>query len=176
LAFLPLCRAAASLQVYGYTDQVYYRPGDTGTLKFWIYNSGTVNLILDNVTIIYPWYNPVALWGGNDTIIPSTSVVIAPGGNWSGTSSFTVPNDGRVLTSGSITITGVTDETTRSSSIPISFLNVPIYFSLQNMDQLMTWLTVLVVVIVICTLIIAAAIFLSLRRRQMMWKQEIKPS
>jgi hypothetical protein len=176
LAFSPLCRATASLQVYGYTDQTYYKPGDTGTLNFWVYNSGTLPLILDNVTVIYPWYNPVALWGGNETIIPSTSTVIAPGGNWSGTSSFTVPNDGRVLgVSSSISITVVTDKVVQSSSIPISLASVPLYFSLQNIDQLMTWLMVLVVIIVICTLIIAAAIFLSLRGRRMTWKQETKP-
>jgi uncharacterized membrane protein len=175
LAFSPLCRATASLQVYGYTDQTYYKAGDTGTLNFWVYNSGNVDLILDNVTIIYPWSNPVGLWGGNVTITPSTSTVIAPGGNWSGTSSFTVPNDGRLLgISSSISITVVTDKTTQSSSIPISLASVPLYFSLQNIDQLMTWLMVLVVVIVICTLIIAAAIFLSLRGRRTMWKQEAK--
>jgi uncharacterized membrane protein len=175
LAFSPLCRAAASLEVYGYTDQVFYKPGDTGTLNFWVYNSGTVDLILENVTIIYPWYSPVGLWGGNETITPSTSTVIAPGGNWSGTSSFTVPNDGRIIgVSSSISITVVTDRTTQSSLIPISLLSVPFYFSLQNIDQLMTWLMVLVVIIVICTLIIAAAIFLSLRGRRMMWKQEAK--
>ncbi len=175
LAFSPLCRAAASLEVYGYTDQVFYKPGDTGTLNFWIYNSGTVDLILDNVTIIYPWYSPVGLWGGNQTIIPATSTVIAPGGNWSDTSSFTVPNDGRVIGVGSsISITVVTDKTTQTSTIPISLLSVPFYFSLQNVDQLITWLMILVVIIVICTLIIAAAIFLSLRERRMTWKQEVK--
>lgn len=176
LAFSPLCRATASLQVYGYTDQTYYKPGDTGTLKFWVYNSGTEDLILKNVTIYYPWYNSVGLWGGNETITPSTSTVIAAGGNWSSTSSFTVPNDGRVVgVSGSISINVVTDKTTRSSSISISLLSVPFYFSLQNADQLMTWLMVLMVVIVLCTLIIAGAIFLSMRRRQMTWKQEVKP-
>jgi uncharacterized membrane protein len=175
LAFSPLCRAFAGLQVYGYTDQTYYRPGDTGTLKFWVYNSGTDDLILKNVTIYYPWYNPEGLWEGNVTIAPSTSTVIVAGGNWSGTSSFTVPNDGRVFAgSSSISINVVTDKTTRSSSISMSLASVPYYFSLQNMDQLLTWLMILVVVIVVCTLIIAGAIFLSVRRRQMMWKPEEK--
>lgn len=175
LAFSPLCRAFASLAVYGYTDQTYYKPGDTGTLKFWVYNSGTDDLILKNVTLYYPWYNSQGLWGGNETITPSTSTVIAAGGNWSGTSSFTVPNDGRAVTSGPISIIVVTDKTTQSSFISMSLASVPAYFTFQNMEQLLTWLMILVVIIVVCTLIIAGAIFLSVRRRQMTWKQEVKP-
>lgn len=140
-----------------------------------MYNDGNEDLILKNVTIYYPWYNPVGLWEGNVTITPSTSTVIAAGGNWSGTSSFTVPNDGRVIAgSSSIRINVVTDKTTRSSSISMSLASVPYYFSLQNMDQLLTTLMILVVVIVVCTLIIAGAIFLSVRRLQMMWKPEEK--
>jgi hypothetical protein len=175
LAFSPLCKAIASLTVYGYTDQTFYKPGDTGTLKFWIYNDGTEDLILKNLTIYYPWYNPAALWGGNETIIPSSATVIPAGGNWSGTDSFTVPNDGRVPSgSSSIRISVVTDKTTRSSAISLSVTSVPFYFSLQNMDQLTTWLTILVALMVVCTLIIAAIIFLSVRRRQMTWKSEQK--
>jgi uncharacterized membrane protein len=166
LAFLPLCKAQfASVTVYGYTDKPYYKPGDTGTLKFWVYNRGTEDLILENITILYPWYNAVGLWGGNVTIVPSTSTVIKPGGNWSDTSSFTVPNDGRISSvSGSIRINVVTDKTTGSSSITINIQSAPFYFSLQNMDQLLTWQMILVVVILVCTLIIVAAMFLSVRR------------
>jgi hypothetical protein len=155
----------ASLTVYAYTNKPSYGPGDTGTLQFWVYNSGTVDLILDNVTIYYPWYSLVGLWGGNVTIVPSTSTVIAPGGSWSYTSSFTVPNDGRIsLGSSFIGIDAVTDKTTGSSSIPIS-LSVPYYYSLQNMDQLLALLMILIAAIVICTLIIVAALFISARRQ-----------
>lgn len=158
----------ASLTVYAYTNKPSYRPGDTGTLQLWVYNSGTVDLILDNVTIYYPWYSPV--WGGNVTIVPSTSMVITPGGNWNYTCSFTVPNDGRISSgSSSISIDAVTDKTTGSSSIPIS-LSVPYSYSLQNMDQLLTLLMILIVAIVICTLIIVAAMFIFARRPQMMPK------
>jgi len=175
LAFSPLSNAIASLTVYGYTDQTFYKPGDTGILKFWIYNGGTEDLILKNLTILYPWYNPVGLWGGNNTIIPSTATVIAAGRNWSSTDSFTVPNDGRVPSgSSSIRISVFTDKTTQSSTISLSVTSVPFYFSLQNMDQLTMWLTILVVLMVVCTLIIAATIFYSLRTRQMMWKSEEK--
>lgn len=167
LAFLPLCKAQqyASVTVYGYTDKPYYKPGDTGTLRFWVYNSGTEDLILKNISIYYPWYNAVGLWGGNVTIVPPTSTVISPGGKWSSTSSFTVPNDGRISSVGSsITINVVTAETTGSLSITMNIASAPFYFSLQNMDQLLTWQMILVVVIVVCTLIIVAAMFLSVRR------------
>lgn len=175
LAFSPLCNAIASFTIYGYTDHAFYKPSDTGTLKFWIYNGGTEDLILKNVTIYYPWYNSAGLWGGNDTIVPSIATVIPAGGNWSGTDSFTVPNDGRVPSGSSlIRISAVTDKTTSSSTIPLSVTSVPFYFSLQNMDQLTMWLTILVAVLVVCTLIIAAAVFFSIRGRQTMWKSEQK--
>lgn len=175
LTFSPLCGAFASLSIYGYTDKSYYRPGDTGTLKFWVYNSGTDDLILKNVSIFYPWYNSVGLWEGNITITPSTDTVIVAGGNWSGTSSFTVPNDGRASAGGgSIGINVVTDKTSRSSSISMNLAAVPFYFSLQNMDQLMTSLVILGVVVAVCILIIAGIMFLSLRRSPMTWKPEEK--
>jgi hypothetical protein len=157
-----------SLTVYAYTNKPYYAPGDTGTLQFWVYDSGPSNLILNNVTIYYPWYNPLALWGGNATIVPSTSTVIAPGGNWSCTASFTVPNDGRAPSgTSSINIIVATNEVTCSSAVPLTVTSVPSYFSLQNMDQLLTLLMILVAAIVICTLIIVAAMFLSMRRQMM---------
>jgi hypothetical protein len=175
LAFLPLSNAAATLTVYGYTDQAFYKPGDSGTLYFWIYNSGNVALILANVSIYYPWYNAEGLWAGNVTITPSASTVILPAGNWSGTASFTVPNDGRAPSgSSSIRIVVGTDEVIGSGSVSMTVTSVPFYFSLQNMNQLTLWLEVLVALIVVCTLIIAAAIFLSLRRRQTMLRPEQK--
>ena len=156
--------------IYGYTNKPYYGPGDTGTLQFWVYNSGPENLTLENVTIYYPWYNPVGLWGGNETIVPSTPTVIKPGGNWNYTTSFTVPNDGRISSgNSSISIYVVTDKTTGSSSMPI-IVSVPNYYSLQNMNQLLTLLIILIATIAICTLIIVAAILISARRQKMMPK------
>jgi uncharacterized membrane protein len=176
LALSPLCNAVASVAVYGYTDQTFYKPGDTGVLNFWVYNSGTEPLILENLTIYYPWYNPQGLWGGNQTIIPSTSSVIQAGGNWSSTTSFTVPNDGRAPSGSSvIRITVYTDKAQSSSTISLSVTSVPFYFSLQNMDQLTTWLAILVALMVICTLIIAAAVYFSVHRRRMTLIPEQKP-
>jgi hypothetical protein len=158
---------SASVTVYGYTDKPFYEPGDTGTIQFWVYNSGTEDLVLKNITIYYPWYNPEAFWDGNTTIVPSAATIISAGGNWTGTSSFTVPNDGRISSaSNSITINVATDKTTQSSSISMSLASGPYYSFLQDMDQLQTLLVILVAAIVICTLIIAAALFFSGHRLQ----------
>jgi hypothetical protein len=167
LAFLPLCKAQIiqanpGVTVYGYTDKPYYWPGGTGTLRFWVYNTGNTTLALESVTINYPWYNGVGLWGGNVTIAPPKSTIILPGGSWSGTSSFTVPNDGRISSAGSNIIVAVaTNETNVASYITMNIASKPSYFSLQNMNQLLTWLIILVVAIVICTLIIVGAMFIS---------------
>lgn len=171
LAFAPVGRAFANFAIYAYTDKVYYRPGDSGTLQIWIVNSGDEDLILKNITIYYPWYNPAGLWAGNVTITPSTSTVIVAGGNWSGTSTFTVPNDGRVTSGGStISINVVTDKLTDSSSVLMSLSSTPFYFSLQSMDQLLVWFTILVAAIVACTLIIVGALFVSTRGLRTMMK------
>lgn len=171
LAFVPVGRAVASFSVYAYADKVSYKPGDSGTLQIWIYNSGDEDLILKNITIYYPWYNPAGLWAGNVTIVPPTSTVIAAKGNWSGTSTFTIPNDGRVTTGGStILINVVTDKVTESSSISMGLTSTPFYFSLQSMDQLLVWFTILIAAIVACTLIIVGTIFVSTRGLRTMMK------
>jgi hypothetical protein len=100
MAFSPFAHGFASLTIYGYNDKAQYKPGETGTLTFWIYNDGTDDLILKNVTIFYPWYS--VIWGGNLTI-SGQDAVINPQGNWTTSLTFTIPNDGRA-TSGNIHI------------------------------------------------------------------------
>jgi uncharacterized membrane protein len=165
LTLMPLCVAQQNVTVNGYTDQPYYKPGDSGTLHFWVYDKGTADLILENLTIYYPW-DPAGMWETNQTVIPSTSTVItANGGNWSDNVSFTVPNDGRA-TGGQIEIYVTTDKVSGYSSIPISVTSVPTYLSLENMNQLTLLLTVIAVLMIICTAIIAYAILLVARRRR----------
>ena len=163
LALSPLGKAQTpSLTVYGYTDQPYYKPGDTVTLKFWVYNDGSADLILYNVSIYYPWYNMI--WGGNMTVQPSSSTVIsANGGNWSDTVSFTVPNDGRA-TGGNVRINVVTDKITQSFYIPLNVASVPAYMVLQGTDQMIMLFWAIIVLMIICTVIIAAAILASAHR------------
>jgi uncharacterized membrane protein len=171
LAFTPLARAYASMSIYGYTDKPYYKAGETGTLKFWIYNDGTDDLILKNATIYYPWYN--ILWGGNETIKPSSDTVIQPNGNWSYSLTFNVPSDGRAH-GGSIEINVVTDKASDSQHVTLNIASVPAYTLFEDTDKLVTLFTILVVLVIVCTVIIAATIFLSARRPQIMWKTEEK--
>lgn len=172
VAFAPLTRAYASMGIYGYTDRPYYKAGDTGTLKFWVYNDGTDDLILKNVTIEYPWFN--ILWGGNETIKPASDTVIASGGNWSYSLNFNIPSDGRAHT-GSIGIMAVTDKTTETNHVTLNIASVPQYILFEDMDKVVTLFTILVVLVIVCTVIIAATVFLSARRPQIMWKTEEKP-
>ncbi len=172
LVLTPLANASADFSIYGYTDKTYYKRGEAGTLKFWIYNDGDQDLILKNITIQYPWYSPI--WGGNETM-KSLDQTITVNGNASFSSSFTVPSDGRAM-GGYIQVKAVTDKHTPFAPeyIPINVAGAPSYGSLEDMDKIVMLFTVLVVLVIICTVIIAATIFLSARRPAAMWSKEEK--
>lgn len=173
LAFASTVKAVASIEIYGYTDKTQYMLGEKGTLKFWIYNDGTEDIILKNVTIEYPWHN-YYIWEGNETIKDILQPAVLVGGNWSTTVTFTVPSDGRAA-GGSIRIVAVTDKIVpQTRYIPINVASAPSYGSLQDMDKLVTLFTVQVVLLIVCTVIVAATIFLSGRRPQVTWRKEEK--
>lgn len=175
LACAPLAQAAPSVEVDGYTDKPYYKPGETVTLKFWVYNHGPEAIILKNITIEYPWYN--VLWGGNQTIKYQTTTALEEGQNRSETVTFTIPTDGRAET-GSIMITYTYTYGSATSSpskdITLYVASVPLYMSAENMDKIVTLFTVLVVLVIVAAVIIAATIFLAMRRPQVAWKAEQK--
>jgi hypothetical protein len=178
LAFAPVANAAVSISVYGYTDKTNYMPGDTVTVTVSIYEAGTDTIILKNVTIVFPWYS--IIWGGNKTI-DAKNAPIAQGESWNFTTTFTIPTDGRAL-SDSITISyyAVSGSTVYQNSVSPSSLylhinSVPYYFSFENMNNLVTIITVEAVLIIVSALIIAAAIFLSARRPKTTWTAEQKP-
>lgn len=163
--------AAATFEIYGYTDKIQYMPGESGKLNIWIYNDGTDDLILKSITIEYPWHSDY-IWEGNDTI-KDIDTVVAKGANWSTTRSFTIPNDGRA-TSGNIKVSVVTDKVSRTEFIYLDVASAAEYFSLQSMDKIVTLLTIIAVLVIVCTIIVAATIFLSARRPQITWKTEEK--
>ncbi len=168
LALSPFACGFASFTIYGYTNKAQYRPGETGTLTFWIYNDGTDDLILKNVSIRYPWYSPI--WGGNETI-KGQDAVINPNGNWTTSLTFTVPNDGRAE-GGSIRIDAVTDKTSDTQFLSLNVASTTGVLAFESMDSLIMLFTFLIIIALICTVIIAAAIFLSARRPQVTWKAE----
>jgi hypothetical protein len=176
LASAPMAQAFPTVNVYGYTDRPQYKPGETVTLKFFIYNWGPEDIILKNVSIFFPWYSP--LWGGNTTI-KTINVALTQDQNWTPAQTFTfmVPTDGRSV-GGNIQIDFVftfgDDAYSRSDSIPLSVASAPGYLAFENMDRIVTLFTVLVVLVIVCTGIIAATIFLSKGRSHVTWKAEQK--
>lgn len=176
LASAPMAQAFPTVSVYGYTDKSQYKPGETVTLKFWIYNWGPEDIILRNVSIRYPWYSPI--WDGNVTI-KNINEALLKDENWTPpqTFTFTIPTDGRAI-SGNIDISFIFtyggNQYPRSEDIPLSVASAPWFMSFENMDKIVTLFTVLVVLVIVCTVIIAATIFLAGRRPQVTWKAEQK--
>jgi hypothetical protein len=173
LALAPL--VSASPIIDGYTDKPQYKPGETVTLKFWIYNPDAQGIFLKNVTITYPWYN--LLWDGNQTIKYTTTVGLLEGQNRSETVTFTIPTDGRAE-GGDIVII-VTYESSGSiiqafGDVPLNVASVPYYSAFENMDRLLMLITVLVVLVILGAIIIAATIYLTMRKPEVAWKAEQK--
>jgi uncharacterized membrane protein len=164
--------AVASVSIYGYVDRPQYMPGDSGTLKIWIVNTGDEDLILKTVTIRYQW-NSYYIWEGNETIDDINAAVLV-GENWSTSVTFTVPTDGRA-TSGYISVSVETDKVTPpSKSIYMSVASPETVGLLQDFGNLVTLFTVLVVLVIVSAIIIAATLFLTKSRPQVTWKAEEK--
>lgn len=149
-------------RIYGYVDKTQYLRGEEGKLKIWIVNEGDEDLILQNITVTYPW-NYYLPWEGNDSLKKIGEVILIDG-NLTYEFDFTVPSDGRALSSGNINLYVVTDKYDATRSIPLSVANPPMSFNLENMDNLIILITVQIVVAIIAALIIAAAVFLTGRK------------
>jgi uncharacterized membrane protein len=163
---------AASINIYGYTNKSQYAPGEKGTLRIVIYNSGTESVILESVTIEYPWYW-LYIWEGNETIANITTAIPAKG-NWSVEKPFTIPADGRAV-GGNIRINAYTDEGTIPDNVAISVADSSTASTMKYMEQVSLLFTLLVLIVLIGICVVAATIFLSARRAQVMWKTEEKP-
>jgi uncharacterized membrane protein len=169
--FAPAVKGA-SIQIYSYANKSEYVPGEKGTLKIVIYNDGSDSVILESVTIEYPWHS-LYIWEGNDTIANITTAIPAKG-NWSVEKTFTVPLDGRA-DSGSIVIRAVTDDGTIPEYVAIHVADGSTAATMKYMEQISLLFTVLVLIVLIGIFAIAGTIFLSARRAQVMWKTEEKP-
>jgi len=176
LVFMPASSALPLIGVYGYTDKPQYLPGETVTVKVYIYNYGPEEIVLKNVTIIYPWYN--IIWGGNETIA-NINQPLTKGAYWETTRTFTIPNDGRA-SGDSIDVTyayaiGASVYTpARPAEIRFELTSVPLDQSLKDLDKLINLFTIQTLLLIIGALIIAASIFLSTRRPKVTWKAEEK--
>jgi len=173
----------ATVNIYAWTDKTHYDPGQKGILYIVIRNDRTEDLILQNITITYPWFGYTGeKWIGNDTIKTDPPPVITKnGGVYTKNVEFEIPKDGRAIISdiyesASITIDVFVDKYPYkyTDKPPIYVKSTPSFASFEDMDKLVTLFTVLVVLIIVCTIIIAATIFLSARRPQLLWGKEEK--
>lgn len=174
LAFARPTECAANITVYSYTDKYQYSPGETVTLKIWVYNEGPDEVVLKNVTIYAPWYSP--MWGGNYAI-SAGNAVLGKGQNWTTTVTFTIPIDGRAY-SGNVAVEGVYTIGSAAYTFkryPCSVNVAQAYrYSLVDMDKLLALITVQIVLIIVCTIILAATMFLSMRRPKMVLGEELE--
>ena len=170
LGLFSAARAGPTVNVSGYTDKPSYNPGQSGTVTLFVYNQGPDDIVLKNVTIWYPWYNPA--WGGNDTFT-NINVTLSKGESWNGSKTFTIPSDSRAST-GTIMVSAVytlgTSTQTEEGDVMIVVVN-PSDVS-QSIDRLINYVTVAIALMVISTVIIAAAIFLGAHKLQTVWKME----
>ena len=162
--------AAAVVRIYGYVDKAQYQSGDEGKLKIWIVNEGDEDLILQNISVTYPW-NSYLPWEGNESLEKLGKVVLIEG-NTTYEFDFTIPSDGRAISWGSISIYVETDKDTESTTIPMSIASPPTRLEVKDMDNVITLFTVQIVIAIIAALIIAAAVFLSGRRSGVTWQKE----
>lgn len=176
VAFTPKANAAATVTLYGYTDKVQYKPGDTVTVYFYIYNHGPDEVILRNVSVFYPWYSPI--WDGNQSFL-NIDKPRAKGTNWNKTVTFTIPTDGRWSLGNRIYFTyvytiGATVYTVSDKyiSIQITPEGSPSYQYLMDMDKLVNAFAILAVLVIVGAVIVAAAVLVSMRRPQVVWKKE----
>ena len=174
LIFSPSVKALARIRIYGYVDKVQYTYGENGKLKIWILNEGTEPVILHNITVKYPW-NAILPWEGNETL-KEIDEVIPIGGNGTYSFDFAVPDDRGVLSYNfgipEIEVTVVTDKVTDDRDIILNIVNPPVNTILQDMDNLVTLITVQIIIAIIAAIIIAAAVFLSGRRPRVTWQKE----
>ncbi|MGQ9565408.1 MAG: hypothetical protein ACUVT5_02545 [Candidatus Bathyarchaeales archaeon] len=169
LAFMmaiPVSQAAFTpnaLNLYLWMDKPQYNPGETVTLYITFVNDKSVDIVVNETKIECPWYMYVRdHWEGNYTF--NINRVIKTKESYSTSTTFTIPNDGRVSAFASVPI---------SVAIKIdgSFTYRTVYLYLEssptvvsNMDTLILLMAVLIILIVVCTALIAGAIFLSARK------------
>jgi hypothetical protein len=171
LLVTPLTHADGPPTVSVWTDKTEYAPGETGTLYMRFYNSGGSAVTIANITIEYTSWVAYrnSQWEGNQTITVNQAVISK--GIYSNETKFTVPTDGRAVT----TYVDVVFHMDPSGTFgPWPTPQVHVAETPKYMDQLIMIMTVQAVLLIVCTAIIAAALFLSGRRSQITWKSEEK--
>jgi len=173
LVLVSQVKAVPSLSIYGYPDKVQYRLGDSGSIKFWVFNYASDAATLKNVTIEYPWFIPGL--GGNDTI-NNIGVTLTKNQNWSYTHSFTIPSDGRVPNGANsvdirvyyeYSISNTVYSAYYPNSIYMNIAAAPYPMSVTELSMFQNLLLFNMIITLVGALIIAAALFMTKRRPSM---------
>lgn len=156
--------AQNDVTLYAWTDKVQYKPGETGTLYLTVRNDlPSTDLIIKNITIIYNNWQAYVVdhWEGNESFTNIDEICKMDGGVFNKEVEFTVPTDGRGVTTYAV-ITLTTDKTTPLiESVYINVVEPPYPMAVTDLD---TWMTSLTVALVVCTIILAIVVFLATRR------------
>lgn len=170
------------VNVYAWVDKLQYAPGESGILYITVRNDMlTKDVIIKNITIKFPWfsYNHAAgKWEGNRTIHDIDFTAVRKAGKiYDKQVEFTVPDDGRIISMDVQKIDiDVRDSNNNryylDSQVNISIDNPASHMAMEDMDKLISLMTVQVVLIIVCTVILAAATFLSRRRAPTVPKKE----
>jgi hypothetical protein len=171
----PLVKAQGPTSILtAWTDQPQYSPGQAGTLYVTYNNARNDPVEIRNITVVFAgwWAYTSSGWVGNLTYVPTdTEKTINGHAVHTFQVSFTVPSDGRAVT----TVAEVTVNTNLASpDYLVPGLDIVVSTTPAYMTTIINLFTVQVVLLIICTIIIAAAIFLSGRRPPATWKTEEK--
>jgi hypothetical protein len=151
----PTSAQLPKIEVWAYTDRAYYRYGESGTLFITVRNKGPGDVILKNITAIFPWYGwHHETWQGNNTL-RDIDKVLKKGDFQTFTLSFSVPSESRSgwtpMSEAKITVkcTFGNEILTQTSTIPIN-IALPVYNeNIMTIYYLSGILTIAVIVVII---------------------------
>lgn len=172
LLMASLANAQVPETITVWTDKPEYAPGETGTLYVVFYNDWTYAVTIEKMTVIFNEWRAYrnGQWEGNQTIVVNQAV--ASKQTYSTTVTFTVPTDGRAVSTTHVSVSFKTTEVGTQTLDPP--YDLAVLQSSKYMEQIITIFTIQVVLVIVCTFILAATIFLSARKPQVTWKAEEK--
>jgi hypothetical protein len=170
LSLVSLANAQEPRRITVWADKSEYALGETGILYIVFYNDETDAVELEKIIVIFEHWRAYKndQWEGNKTLEINKSVVSK--GIYATETSFTVPNDGRAVS----TIVDVIVRT-EDGDIYIPVLQKPsisVAETPRHIKQIVTLFTIQVVLTIVCTIIISGTIFLSSGRPKIIWKKE----
>ena len=150
--------------IFVWTDKLYYRPGEEGTLTIVMVNEHPSNdYYIYNITITYPWWPNYAdgKWIGNETITEEIDGTPLPlplkrGTEYEIKRPFRVPPDGRAK-EGPI-IVDINAGTTMWSRQTTLYLDTTPPLRVENLDKIMFLLVVQAILIIVAVVILASSI------------------